>query len=517
MDNDPLKAMREEIDANSKRMDAELKGSLAPDGEENPGWSEHSNAMAFAEDAHGMARYVDTAKKWYIWNGVIWEEDRTLRHFDIVRYFMVQRSDQLKQLFAAGKLGDMEEAKVKGIINNMQSLRKMEAVLRIAKTDKRIASTMEAWNRDHWLLGTPEGTVDLKTGKLRPARYDDLITKSTAVAPRDMPTPVWDAFLKRIMRHAPEIIPYLYRVMGYSLTGSTEEQIAIFAYGQGQNGKGTFFNTISDILGDYSGVAPSDFLIKKNERHPTDIAGLAGARLVIASELEGGSKWDQQRFKQLTGGDRVAARLMGQNFFTFIPNWLLCIFANTKPSIQSVDKAMARRMRLIPFTQNIPDKERDQKLGEKLRAEWPGILYKLIQGCLDWQRIGLKDPDAVLAATQNYLEAEDILGQWIAENTVPGNGPTLSQWLYTDWSKWCDRAGIRPGSLKGFVGRLTDRGYEPGRLSSGKNKGRMGITGLLTKRAAWAEWSKEELAQAGGVPDADLGHDFPSGHKPNQW
>ena len=168
----------------------------------------------------------------------------------------------------------------------------------------------------------------------------------------------------------------------------------MFCWGQGGNGKGVFFNTLAYVLGDYAVVAAPDLLLEtKGDRHPTDMAMLMGARLVIASEVAPGRAWDEPKLKSLTGGDPITARFMRQDFFTYSPQFTLLVAGNHKPSFRSVDEAIRRRVQLVPFLQNIPRAERDPQLFEKLKEEAPAILRKLIDGCLEWQRQGLNPPD----------------------------------------------------------------------------------------------------------------------------
>ena len=206
------------------------------------------------------------------------------------------------------------------------------------------------------------------------------------------------------------------RVMGYCLTGITREHALFFGYGTGANGKGTFLNTMSAILGGYAAVAPMEtFTASPTDRHPTDLAMLRGARLVAAQETEEGRRWAEGRIKAMTGGDPVTARFMRRDFFTFIPLFKLFIAGNHKPGLRGVDEAIRRRLNLIPFTVTIPVAERDVHLADKLGPEMPGILAWAIEGCLLWQRVGLQPPATVVEATHNYMAAEDALSLWIME------------------------------------------------------------------------------------------------------
>ena len=240
-----------------------------------------------------------------------------------------------------------------------------------------------------------------------------LYDKITAVGPRG-DCPRFLAFLNRITGGDAALVSYLQRVLGYALTGVTREHALFFAYGTGANGKSVLLSTVAGILGEYHRTAPIETFVASNgDRHPTDLAGLRGARLVTATETEEGRRWAEARIKQLTGGDTVSARFMRQDFFEYRPAFKLVIAGNHKPSLRSVDEAIRRRFHMIPFAVTIPADERDVELVEKLKAEWPGILAWLIEGCLEWQAEGLRPPQAVLEATDAYLSAEDAIAAWI--------------------------------------------------------------------------------------------------------
>ncbi len=340
------------------------------------------------------------------------------------------------------------------------SAKTVAAVERLAKADRRHAATVDQWDDDAWALNTPGGVIDLRSGDMRAHCPDDHMTKIIAVAPGG-DCPLWHSFLGRITGGNGELHDFLQRVAGYALTGSTREHALFFAYGTGANGKGTFLNTLTGILGDYAAVSPMEtFTASHSDRHPADLAMLRGARLVTRRRQRRAAPWAESRIKALTGGDPITARFMRQDFFTFTPKFKLFIAGNHKPALRGVDEAMRRRLHLIPFTVTIPASERDPELAEKLKAEWPGILAWAIEGCRHWQRIGLKPPAAVLDATEHYLEAEDALGAWISERCKEiGYGGTESSRLYSDWRKWAILAGEEPGSQKRFSQALEAKGY----------------------------------------------------------
>jgi len=295
------------------------------------------------------------------------------------------------------------------------------------------------------------------------------MTKITTATPGgDCPT--WRRFLAEVTGGDADLQAYLQRVSGYCLTGSTREHALFFLYGTGANGKSVFVNTLATILGDYAASAPMDtFMEARGDRHPTDLAGLRGARFVSSIETEQGRRWNESKVKAITGGDKVSARFMRQDFFEYTPQFKLVIAGNHKPAIRNVDEAMKRRLHLIPFTITVPPERRDKHLQQKLLAERDGILAWALEGCLAWQRLGRLDPPPqVVAATEEYFEAEDALGRWLEERCVrEANAKSLTAELFTDWKQWAEAAGEFVGSQRRFSDLLITRGVEKWRNAAG--------------------------------------------------
>jgi putative DNA primase/helicase len=316
----------------------------------------------------------------------------------------------------------------------------------------------------------------------RPPRPEDMCTKiaGTYYDPA-CPTPLWLNFLDRVTGGDKDLQAYLQRMAGYCMTGHTKEHVMFFLYGTGANGKGVFLNTLTGIWGTYAAVAPMEtFCESVSERHPTDLAMLRGARLVVAQETEEGRYWAEAKIKSLTGGDPISARFMRQDFFTYTPTFKLVIAGNHKPSLKSVDEAIRRRLHLIPFTVTIPVAERDKDLFKKLKPEWPGILAWAACGCTEWQKQGLNPPAAVRDATDEYLVAEDSFQQWIGECCVVGK----DQWgvgatLWESWKAWAQNNNERPGSRKGFAAAMAAHGHE-----NTKSQEVRGYSGINAKLAA---------------------------------
>jgi putative DNA primase/helicase len=295
------------------------------------------------------------------------------------------------------------------------------------------------------------------------------MTKIATVGPRG-DCPRFLAFLDRITGRNVELQAYLRRTLGYALSGSVKEHALFFGYGTGANGKSVLLSTVAGIMGDYHRSAPIEtFTVSNADRHPTDLAGLRGARLVTATETEEGRRWAESRIKVLTGGDTVSARFMRQDFFDFKPAFKLFIAGNHKPSLRSVDEAIRRRFHLVPFAVTIPPEERDGELTEKLKAEWPGILGWMIEGALEWQTEGLRAPGAVIDATAAYLESEDAIAAWIDDRCER----ETSSWessaaLFASWTTWAEGAGEDAGSQRRFAQTLESRGFQSQRMRHGR-------------------------------------------------
>jgi putative DNA primase/helicase len=412
-------------------------------------FSDDALALEFTEAYGNDLRYVDKWGQWLAWNGSCWCRDETLSVYDKARKICREAADR------CGK---------KQIAQRVRAAQTVAAIERLARADRQHAATVDQWDADPWLLNTPGGVVDLHTGKMRPALREDYCSKITAVAPGS-DCPMWRKFLADITAGDKELQKYLQRVCGYVLTGLTYEHALFFLYGTGANGKSVFLSTIAGLLGDYSKVAPIEtFTASQSEAHPTDLAGLQGARLVTATETEDGRRWAESKIKALTGGDRISARFMRQDFFDYVPQFKLVISGNHRPGLRSVDEAMRRRMNLVPFSVTIPIKKRDPKLAEKLRAEWGGIFAWAVEGCLAWQRVGLAPPKAVTSATDDYMAAEDALGRWLEERTIKAaNARAGSSGLFHDWRQWAENAGEYVGSQKRFSQSLEARGYTLGK------------------------------------------------------
>lgn len=424
-----------------------------------PALSEDALAASFTARHGADWRHVPAWGRWLHWRGTHWADDDTARLRDIIRH--VCRS-------AATGCDKPGEAR------RIASDRTIRAVIAIAAADPAIALGTTAWDRDPDLLNTPGGIVDLATGEVRRHDRGSLMTQITAASP-GQGCPRWRRFIDEITGGDPDLAGYLQRLAGYCLTGSTAEQAFVFLHGHGANGKSVFLQTLTAILGTYARTAPQEtFMAARVTGHPTELAGLRGARLVVVTETEANRAWAESRIKAITGGDPIAARFMHRDFFEFLPTFKLLVAGNHRPRLTGVGEAMRRRLHLVPFEVTIPEADRDKTLCMQLLAERDGILGWMIAGCADWRRIGLAPPARVLAASQDYFADEDVIGHWIAEQCETGPGCSArAADLYTSWSTFAETGGFETGSRKSLGNELGSRGFV--QIRTGGSRGWVGI------------------------------------------
>ncbi len=366
----------------------------------------------------------------------------------------------------------------------MEADAKLRAMVNLAKSEEGTPIAPSAFDRDPWLLNVESGVLDLRTGLLLDHRPEDFISKLAPVTwDPEATAPTWEAFLQRILAGDVSTIGFLQRMLGYCLTGITSEQVWALLHGPGANGKSTLVRTVIDLLGDYAAWTPAKTLLaKRGEAADNDLARLRGARLVAAVETDGGRRLAEALVKQLTGGDKIAARFLYGEYFEFAPEFKLWLATNHKPTIQGTDHATWRRVRLVPFVVEIPEAEQDKDLLGKLRAEFPGILRWAVDGCLAWQRDGLGTPEAVREATAEYRASQDLIGAFLAECCEAAEEETAGATdLYRAYVAWCEQGKERPETQTVFGEALNERGFPDKRHSVTRRKVRVGIR-LLSER-----------------------------------
>lgn len=364
----------------------------------------------------------------------------------------------------------------------IQEAKRLRAMVALAETEPEIAIKPEALDVDPWLFNVANGTIDLRTGIIRPHERGDLITKvSPVVYDASATCATFDRFLAEAQPD-PEIRAYLLRWLGYCMTGLVREHAFPINYGTGRNGKGTLVNIALHIFGDYGKQVPTELLmVARGERHPTERATLLGVRFAAAAETDEGRCLNVALVKQLTGGDPIAARFMRQDFFDFMPSHKLMLSTNHRPLIKETKDAIWSRVQLVPWAVSFKGRE-DTEMGDKLKGEASGVLNRLLAGCLEWQRIGLAPPRAVQAASAAYREEQDVLGDFFAERCVFEPDARVSRpRLREAYDLWCRENGERfPLSPKAFAEAVRERGAKDGWVS--QQRGWIGV-GLASTTA----------------------------------
>jgi putative DNA primase/helicase len=391
--------------------------------------------------------------------------------------------------------------------------------------DQRIVTTSKELDADSMLLGTPAGYTNLETGDALPADRKHLITMKTAVAPAPpgTPCPLWQSYLESTFPLVPgepepdlELITFNQRLGGYSLTAETREERFAFLHGAGRNGKGVFTETLLGIMGDYATVLPAEALMERAiDPHRAELAVLRGKRLVLANEIPSGRRWNQSRLMELTGGGEITANLMRGNPFKFRFHGKLWIVGNSKPIFPAVNVAVADRLMLIRYRMRFvcPNEHlelgadptvgpRNNDLKTQLRAEWPAILRWFIDGCLQWQQVGLRIPRRVLEDSDDYLTDQDDLAEWIAnccltELTSSGGGAIME--LFFSWNLWRVERHQAPTTYPQFRERLKER-FQVTRANFGMKATGLFLSDIERARVLRAKEEQRPRSNSDGHP-----------------
>jgi len=393
--------------------------------------TDSGNAEHFASKYGDIVRFDHRRGRWLLWRTHRWcpDVDEEIR-----RLSKLSSRDRFKSASACEDLKERERIAKWAIQSESRS--KLDALLALAKAETPIADGGENWDRDPLLLGTPNGVVELRTGELRPGRQDDRLTMSTDVPfDRTATCPRWERFVAEVFGEDDELIGFVRRAIGYSLTGTTEEQCLFLCYGTGANGKSTLVGTLTSLLGDYGWNMPFS-TIEQHQRAsiPNDMAALVGRRFVVASETNDGTRLNEARVKALTGCDPITARFLHAEYFTFRPVAKVWLSVNHKPVVLDDSHGFWRRIRLIPFQQTFAI---NPSLGTELHAERPGILNWAVRGCLEWQQQGLQPPRIVSEATKEYASDSDPLAEFIDEFCIvwPDRRAGAAD-LYSHYKAW---------------------------------------------------------------------------------
>lgn len=416
--------------------------------------NELGNAERIAYEYGHAIRFVSEIG-WMLWDGKRWKHDNKLQIERIANKVLrdLEKSEDEFEKSWARKCGKRNIR-----MNSIKDLMPL------------VPAEREEFDRHKFLFNCANGILDLRTGKLQQHDRELRLSKLANVEfDEKTQCPTWLSFLDQIFKGDAELIDYMQRLIGYSMTGDISEQGMYFLVGGGSNGKSTFINIIKAMMGDYGLQTKSDtFIKKKNDGANNDIARLVGSRFVSAVESEEGEKLQESLVKTITGGEPILARFLRQEFFEFLPEFKVFFTTNHKPIIGGVDEGIWRRVKIIPFTLNLAPHQRDKKLEEKLTLEMSGILNWAVEGCLKWQQSGIKEPKVVRLATGAYKAEMDILGPFLDErcymNPVDTETKIEAKELYNIYSNWCYASGERSVSNRAFYRMLETKGF-------GKSKG----------------------------------------------
>jgi len=419
---------------------------------------------------HGQdLRYCHPFRKWYCWDGQRWRLDDSggptraakLTVRAIYAEAAEAEDETTRKALAAWAVKSEADSRIR-------------AALSLATSEAAVVVLPQELDADLWLAASGDGTLDLRTGKLRDPDRGDYMTKLIGGTYDPATTcPRWDAFLKRIFDGDQALIGFVQRAVGYSLTGDISEHCLFICYGTGRNGKTVFLTTVRKLLGDYAQQLPRDTLLRRRgDQIPNDLARLAGARFATAIETRQGQRLDEELVKQLTGGDPISARFLHGEFFEFQPVAKIWLATNHKPRIDGTDEGIWSRIRLVPFTVTIPEGERDKHLTARLEQELPGILQWAVQGCLAWQQQGLDPPAAVTDATEGYRREEDPLVEFVDQCCVLGD----HEYAYASdlADAYMEFTGQRI-SQQEFGKLLKDRGFDSTRTGHSNKRTWLGI------------------------------------------
>ncbi len=430
------------------------------------------NAERLAHHEGVDMRYCYEWESWMIWTGRRWERDpaaSTEKASLVVRRIM----DEFELL---GDPNDEAEKAWRKHANASESRRSILSMIDLARPMLRVRSIEFDTNPN--LLNVLNGTLDLHTGELRPHRRADLCSKLAPVAfDRDATCPRWDAFITWATCNDGELLDYLQRFFGYALTGDTSEQVFQVWHGGGANGKGTAIRVLMALLGDYAMAgAPGLLMSRYGETHPTEVAAIQGARLVVCQEIDEGKRLDEARIKQLTGEDRVTARFMHSDFFQFEVMAKFLLVVNARPVVTGTDHGIWRRLHLLPWDATVTDAALDRYLATALIEELPGILAWAVRGCVSWRTQRLGRPARMTAATSAYRQEQDQIGLFLDECcTVAVGVSSISETaaaLYRAYASWGKERGEHPCAQKRFGMELEKRSFVSGKNSQGQRSWR---------------------------------------------
>ena len=452
------------------------------------------NARHFASMFEGEFLYCRSNRKWLRFTGMRWEWCQKGEEIGAAKLIAQQIMDKAIELLKI----DPSSAVSKAWLNHAKAIRsngRILAMLDLATSEQgmNIADISEL-DSHPMLLGVRNGVLDLQKMALLPADPKLLVSRQVNADYNSAATcPLWVKFLNETFLGDQDLIDYIQKALGYSLTGDVSEEVLHFCYGHGKNGKSVMANVIVKIMGDYVQTANFDLLAQKESGATNDIARLVGARLVMANETRENQRLDDQKLKALVSTEKIAARFMYAEFFEFWPQFKIWLRGNYKPIITDCSEGAWRRMRLVPFENQIPPEKTDPDLEAKLLTEKEGILAWMIDGCHRWQQERLKPCKRIEDASRVYREESDMLGEFLEDCCEVGAGKSETQkTTYHTYRQWAVSNGIHSVTQKSLTRQLGSRGIDTKRAKTQGDTKRFYV-GLSVTEAAKARWPDFDL------------------------
>lgn len=444
-------------------------------------WDEDRYALNDLGGARYLRDYIEsigsgvkyTAETgFYLLDGGIWLMDVTQRTrtyaqevADLVRE-LAKDAAQDPNVAIQGSPAQRRSQRLNRYAGHVQTTRGIDSMIRELQAVRGVPATIEDFDKHGDLLAVKNGVIDLRTGVLRPHDAGLMLSKRLEIEyDPSAKAPRWEQFLDEVFPNHPDLAGYMQRLIGYGITGRSDEQCFAVFWGNGANGKSVFTDTLNTVFGAVTVATPfSTFEDKQSGGIPNDIAALKGARLVLASEGEQGRPMAEAVLKRVTGSENVTARFMRREFFSFKPVFLLMLATNFKPSFKGQDEGLWRRVKLIPWERYFKPEERDHRLAQKLVAEGPGILAWAVRGSIEWYSKGLGDPETVVNATQEYRATSDALNGFLPGlYTKDQNaGRVVGKTLFEDYLNWADEENLpskERWTRRAFFAALEERGF----------------------------------------------------------
>ncbi|MBF0121351.1 MAG: bifunctional DNA primase/polymerase [Desulfobacterales bacterium] len=419
--------------------------------------TEYGNAERLVDKFGDNIRYCPQMKNWLIWDGKRWKMDKLNKITALAK-------ETIREIYIEASAIEDEKDRKTLISHALQSEKasSLENMIKLATSEPTVVISQEQLNSNPMLLNCVNGTIDLKTGELKSHNKFDYITKVIPVDyNQSAKCPVFDKFIHQIMNNNLNLIDYLCRIFGYTLTGNMKEQCYFIFFGDGSNGKSTMLNIFRKLLGGYAKCIDFNTIAYDGDKTRTDLARLVGSRLVISSEIDFKRAVNETVVNRITGQDALTVRFLYGKDFEYNPEFKLFVSGNHKPNIKGTKHATWRRIKLIPFNVKFEDKEQDKELFSKLSSELAGILAWAVRGCLSWQESGLNPPQEVQDAVKNYREETDTLGKFMSDCCIINFSESIkSSDFYKRYVLWCDENGETITGKKQFTTELIERGYK---------------------------------------------------------